>query len=477
LGAAGALLGIGLAAMGGELLRLFGPARLPGLAELRIDLGVLGVAVVVSLASALSSGLTPALRAMGADPSPAVSYGARGSGGSRRDGRARDRLVVAEIALALMLTIGAGLLLRSHEHLMARELGFDPTGLLAVQLWAYDDQHRIQESFFDRGLEELRALPGVEAVGITSDLPLADDRSISARTRRLPFRLAGEPAGASGSGPAAGLSTIDGAYPEAMGIPLRSGRAFSELDHRRSVPVAMVNEAFVRRYLAGRSAIGRHIELDRGPEREIVGVLADVRRRGLASEPRPEIYLPVSQNPSAGLTFVIRTTVEPSAALPAVREALRAADPRQAIWAARPMAELLSDGMRERRFHTALLLAFATLALCLSAVGVYGLMSFSVERRIGELGIRRALGGQARDVLGMVMYRGWVLAASGVGIGLLGALALTRLLGGLLFGVGPLDPLTFVTLSAFVVLVTLLASLIPARRAMRVDPMSVLRAE
>ena len=273
------------------------------------------------------------------------------------------------------------------------------------------------------------------------------------------------------------MASIDGAYPEAMGIALESGRAFSASDHRDALPVAMVNQAFARRYLPGRQVIGQRVVLEQGPGREIVGVLGDVRRRGFASEPRPEIYLPISQVPSAGLTFVILGRTRPASLLPAVREALRAADPRQAVWAARPITDLLSDGLRERRFHTGLLLAFAVLALGLSAVGVYGLMAFSVEQRIGELGIRRALGGQARDILGLVLYRGWILAASGVGIGLLGSAALAQLLRGMLFGVSPFDLPTFLALAVFVVLVTLLASLIPARRAVRVDPVSVLRTD
>jgi hypothetical protein len=211
--------------------------------------------------------------------------------------------------------------------------------------------------------------------------------------------------------------------------------------------------------------------------REIVGVLADVRPQGFESEPRPEIYIPLSQAPAGGVTFVIRSPGDPAALAPAVHAALWTANANQAIWASRPMTDLLWDWTRQRTFNTALLLAFAGLALSLAAIGVYGLMSFSVEQRVNELGIRRALGGQTPDILWMVLRRALTLALAGVGFGLVGSLALTRLLQGMLFDIGRLDPVTFASLSALVIGVALFAAFLPALRATRVDPMIALRME
>ena len=241
----------------------------------------------------------------------------------------------------------------------------------------------------------------------------------------------------------------------------------------------LVNEAFARRHFPGQDPVGKHIILQwRAPvSREIVGVLADVRPRGLESEPRPEVFVALSQEPSNGLTFVVKTPTDPASLIAAVHEAMRAVDPSQAIWATRPMTDLLWDWIRQRRFNTALLVAFAGLALCLAGIGVYGLMSFSVEQRVNELGIRRALGGDTRDILRMVLRQGLRLAVTGAALGLMGSLALTRLLRGMLFEIDPFDPITFVALTVFVIGVAMLAAFVPARRAMRVDPMTALRME
>jgi len=208
-----------------------------------------------------------------------------------------------------------------------------------------------------------------------------------------------------------------------------------------------------------------------------VGVLADVRRQGFESEPRAEVYVALSREPSNGLTFIVKTATDPATLTTAVQEAIWAVDPNQAIWATHPMTDLMWDWMRQRRFNTALLVAFAGLALSLAAIGVYGLMSFSVEQRVNEMGIRRALGGQTRNILWMVLRRGLMLALAGAGLGLMGSLALARLLQGMLFDIDPLDPLTFVALSVFVVGVAVLATFLPARRATRVDPMVALRMD
>ena len=479
LAGAGSLLGIALAYVGVGLIRILAPRHLPRIDELAIDGPVLIFGLVAAVASALAAGVAPAVRASRTDVHLALSEGSRGSTRGPRASRLRDRLVVAEIAIALMLSIGAGLLVRSFDRLLDNELGFDPHRRLAVQVFAHDDEHRPDLDFFRRSVEEIGALPGVEMVGLTTSLPLADDQSFWTRVATVGLTFDDRAAPIIGQEPTTRVIATDGNYAAALGIALRAGRTFSTRDRSSSPPVAMVNEAFVRRHSADRHPVGRRLTLHRSDSlsREIVGVLADVRPEGFESEARAEVYLPISQSPSGSLTFVIETHGPPAPIIAAVREAIWTVKPSQAIWAARPMTDLLSDWVRQRRFNTALLLVFAGLALCLAAIGVYGLMSTSVEQRIGELGVRRALGGQTRDILGMILRRGLALALTGTAVGLVGSVALSRLLRSMLFGIEPLDFPTFGVLSAVVVGVALLAALLPAHRATRIDPMVALRSE
>ncbi len=479
LGGAGCLVGVILAYLGVDLIRALGPDHLPRIDELRIDGTVLGAAVVLGLGSALIAGVAPAVRASRSDLRTVLAESTRGTTGGRRAAGLRDRLVVAEIAVALVLTVGAGLLVRSFDRLMDNELGFEPEGRLAVQVWAYEDNHQPKLDYFRQGVDQIRNVPGVEAVGLTTNLPLANDRSILTRGSTVPFTILDRAPPPTGEEPVAALAAIDGDYAAAMGIALVTGRSFSSLDHNESPPVAMVNEAFARRHFPEGDAIGQRVapQWRDGDPREIVGVMADVRRAGLESEPEPEMYVPLSQEPSNGLTFVVKTSADPTTLATPVQEALWAADPSQASWATKPMTELLGEWVRQRRFNTVVLLAFAGLALALAGIGVYGLMSFSVEQRVDELGIRRALGGTTGDIMEMVLGRGLKLALVGAALGLVGAFALTRFLRGMLFGIDPLDPITFGAVSLFVVAVAVGSSFGPARRATRVDPMVALRME
>lgn len=479
LAGAGALVGIGLAQLGVGLVRTLAPTHIPRIEALRIDGTVLAFAVLAAAGSALVAGIAPALRAIRPDLRTSLDEGSRGSTPGPRASRIRDRLVIAEIALALMLSVGAGLLVRSFDRVLANDIGFEPGHRLAVQVWAYDENHRPQVDFFTHSVEQIATLPGVRSVGLTTSLPLADDQSILSRRRMARFVLDAQPDAGESVAQEAQLAAIDAGYPRALGVALRAGRSFGPRDHARSMPVAMVNESFARRYFSDREAVGRQIRLPdiAAPAREIVGVLADVRRRGFESEPQPEIYVALTQAPSAGLTFVIETSGSPAALMRPVQEAMQSVDPSQAIWAARPLTDLVRDGIRQRRFTMVLLLAFASLALLLAAIGIYGLMAYSVAQRTHELGIRRALGGQTADILRLVMRRGVRLALFGIGFGLLGAIALTRLLQGLLFGVGPFDPLTFAMLPLLVLGVAVLATFLPARKASQVDPTVALRVD
>ena len=479
LAVAGGALGIGLAYLAVDLIQALGPSHLPRFDELSIDGPVLAVALMAAVGSALLAGIAPALAASRTDPQRALAEGSRGSSIGPRTGSLRDRLVVVEIAVALVLTIGAGLLVKSFDRLMDEDLGFDPEGKLALQVFSYTDEGDVDVDFFRRAVEEIGALPGVEGVGLTTDLPLADDQSISSIGSPIRFTVDDRAAPTPGDEPVAALSAIDSAYPGVMGIALIAGRTFSNLDHSESPRVVMINEAFARRHFADQDPVGEFITLlgRSNRSREIVGVLADVRAQGFESQPRTEVYVPLTQSPSGSITFVVETAGDPALLTRAVEEAIWAIDPYQAIWASRPMTELLGDWTRQRRFNTALLVAFATLALSLTAIGVYGLMSFSVEQRVNELGIRRALGGHTSDIMGMVLRRGLMLALAGVALGLIAAVGLTRLLRGMLFDVDPFDPLTFAALSVFVVAVAVVAAFLPARRATRIDPMVALRAE
>ncbi len=479
VGGAGAVLGIGLAYLGVYFIGILGPDHLARFHELRIDKTVLAFAVLAAVVSALAAGIIPALRAAKVAPQAALADGSRGSTVGPRASRLRDWLVGAEIAFALVLTIGAGLLVRSFYRLLDNELGFDPQHRLVAQVWAYDDEHQDRLDFFQRGKDEIAMLPGVTAVGLTTNPPLADDQSVMSRGLTVPFTIDGDPVPNPGEEPVAVLAGIDDSYPESMGIGIVAGRGFSIQDHALAPPVVMVNEAFARRHFTGRKVIGRRLTLNwrTSESRTIVGVLADVRPRGFESEPRPEVYVALSQESFNGLTFVMKTIANAASMTGAVQDALWEVDPSQATWAVRPMTELLWDWVRQRRFNTALLVAFAAIALCLAMIGISGLMAYSVEQRLGELGIRRALGGDTGDILWAVLRRGIAIAVAGVGLGLAGSFAVTRLLRGMLFAIDPFDPLTFAILSVFVVGVALFAAYLPARRAAHVDAMVALRLE
>jgi putative ABC transport system permease protein len=480
LAIAGGLVGIGLAYLGGYLIQFAGPEDLPRLDEVRIDGIVLAFALVAAVGGSFLAGVAPAYRASRMSARVALSEASRGTTGGPATSGLRDRLVVGEIALALVLAIGAGLLIRSFSRLTDNQLGFDANGRLAVQVFAYDDRDEPDLGFMERSLEAIAALPGVESVGLTTAVPGADNQTVWSMGATVRFTIDDRPTSLPGSEPVARVSTIDGAYPGAVGIALRAGRTLTNEDHAESRPVALVNEAFARRHFPDRDPIGSRITLERAPRvsREIVGVLADVRPQGFESEPRPEIHLPLRQSlTTGGVTFVIKAQTDPANLTNAVQEAIWKVDPSQAIWAAQPLTDLLWDWTRQRQFNAGLLVAFAALAMALAATGVYGLTSFSVEQRVSELGIRRALGGRTQHILAMVLGHALKLALVGAGLGLVGSLALTRLLRGLLFGVSPVDVVTFVALFGLVVGVATLAALVPALRAAAVDPITVLRTE
>ena len=475
----GCLVGVALAYAFVQVISTLAPDHLPRIEELGIDGAVLLFAVVAAGASAIFAGVVPAFRASSTDLHLALSEGGRGSSTSRRATRLRDRLVVGEIALALVLSIGAGLLVRSFDELMSQGLGFSPDGKLAVQVFAYSDEGGMKAEFLAESLEQIRAVPGVEAVAVSSNVPLSDDQTIASIEINVPFTIDDRDPPPEGQEPTLSIASISTGYEDAMGIEIVEGRGFSTLDNAEAPPTIIVNEALARRHFPDQSPIGQRITVfyDGRVSREIVGVLADVRHQGFESEPVPEAYFPLDQVPTGSLTYIVTSSGDAAQLTNPVQQAIWEVDPTQSIWAARTFPELMSDWTRQRRFNMTLLVSFALLALALSAIGVYGLMSFSVEQRVGEMGIRKALGGKTGDLLGMVLGKGAGLAGIGIAVGLVGSLALTRLLRGMLYEVGPFDPLTFGALSVAVLIVAIVAAYLPARRATKVDPMVALRTD
>ena len=480
---AGAGCGVGLALTYGgvEAIRWLAPGDLPRIDELRVDGPVLLFAILVAWLSAFLSGVAPSLRLSRPDVSQVLAEGARGTLGGRTVSAVRRRLVVAEVAAAVVLLIGAGLLMRSYGGILDEELGFDPRDRLAVQVFAYDyETPEEQAQFVASAVGEMEAIPGVLDVALTTSVPGANDASVASIEMEAPFTIADRAAPPEGQEPVAAISMVSHDLFAVLGIPLVSGRAFGPTDDATAPRVVLVNEALARRHFPGADPVGERITVRYGrtPQpAEIVGVVADVRPLGHESEPRPEAYLPLTQVGSGSLTFVVRTAGDAAPFAGPVTEAIWAANPAQAVWGSTTLETLLGEWLKERRFTLVLLSAFALTALLLAAVGMYGLIAFSVEQRVAELGIRRALGGGRGDILALVIKEGATMAVSGVVIGLGVSVVLTRFLESMLFNVATTDTSTYALLALLVLAVAAFATLLPAVRALRIDPASALRSE
>ncbi|HWT02793.1 MAG TPA: ABC transporter permease [Pyrinomonadaceae bacterium] len=473
----GGCCGILLAQWGVDLLLAFSPANLPRLDEVGLDARVLGFAACISVLTALAFGLAPAIRFSKPDLQESLKEGGRTATAGLFRQRFRNALVVTEIALALVLLIGAGLLIRSFVSLLNVNPGFTTDNILALQVFIWDEIPEPEKRlpFYDQAFAALSSLPGVESVGGVSSLPFFRFEMPTT------FTVEGRPSPAPGQELSAyrGMATPD--YFRTLGIPLGRGRFFTRFDDSRSAPVVLINESLARRYFPGEDPLDKKVLLrtrdGRPVPRTIVGVIGDMRPDGLDSDPRPEIYLPYHQTTFGEMTFVIRTTGDPQQVLPAVRQQLWSLHKDITFYRVATMEQLVSESLAARRFNLFLLSAFAAIALALAGVGIYGLISFATSQRTHEIGVRMALGAQAGDVLKMVVRQGMILALAGVGLGLIAALALTRLMSSLLFGVTPTDPLTYTGVSVLLTTVALLACYIPARRATKVDPMVALRYE
>jgi len=477
LAGGGALLGLLLALVGIKAVRVLGPDSLVRLQEVTLDVRALVFTLVITMLTGIAFGLVPAWQVSRPDLNATLKEGGRDAGVQHR--RFHTAFVVAQFALALVLLTGAGLLLRSFWKLQQTSPGFQSEQILAagasLNKQDYPPPRMIQ--FYAQELERLRHLPGVESVAATSHLPFGG------RTMQLNFKLEGQPATSGKNLPLADYRVISPSLLETLRIPLQQGRALTEQDTTETPVVYLVNEAFARTYSPGRSIVGQRLLIGYEGEwpGEIVGVIGDIKHRSAEAEAFPTMYISYRQCNTQPrfpiMHFLTRTRLNPEALATSVRNELSASDPNQVVFYVRPLDGFVTDARAQRRFSMSLLALFAMLALLLAALGIYGVMSYAVTRRTRELGVRIALGAQARDVLRLIVGEGLRLTLLGIVFGLAGSFALARALAGLLFGIGATDPLTFVGVTLLLLAIALLACWLPARRATKVDPMIALRCE
>jgi putative ABC transport system permease protein len=465
--------GLLLAAWGVKSLLALAPEDLPRVRDVALDGRVLGFTLLVTLMTGIIFGLAPALQASRPNLNETLKEGGRGTTGGHH--RVRSSLVITEVALALMLLVGAGLLIRSFIRLQQVNPGFNANNAMAVNIslpgrkYPNSDNHL---AFFKQLVEKVAELPGVVAVGASQSLPIQSDYLLG-------FSIQGRPPAPPGGDKSTNYYAVTPDYFKAMGIPLLRGRLFTEQDNSTAPPVVVINETMAKAYFPDEDPIGNRINVTQGPEkfREIVGIVGDVKQYGPANPTPLQTYEPFLQMPFSGVSLVVRAEGNPTALTEAIRGQVLSIDKEQPLSRIRTLNQIVSGSVAQQQFSMLLLGIFAAVALVLAAVGLYGVMSYAVTQRTHEIGIRMALGANAGNVLRLVLGHGMLLALIGVGIGLAGAFALTRLMTSLLFSVSTTDPLTFVAIPILLAGVALGACLVPARRAIKVDPMVALRYE
>ena len=476
LAVGGTGLGLVLAQWGLAAFRTLGPQSVPRLRTAAISLPVLEFAVGVTLLTAIIVGLVPALQTSRSDLQSALKQGNSLGTTPRRSNHFRRSLVVTQMALALVLLVGAGLLIKSFWRLQAVTPGFQSENVLSAGLSLsfgdYPDSAR-RALLFRQATEKLAELPGVTSVGAISHLPFGG------RTLQQRFSIKGQSPLTAKNEAVADYRVVTPSFFETLHIPLKKGRGFDEHDTAETPHVLVINEAFARTYFPGRDPIGARLEGDADfIKGEIVGVVGDVKHRGLDAEALPAFYVSYRQSSTFPImNFLVRSQNDPASLTLSVQRALQTLDARGVVFNVRPFEDLVADSVTPRRFNLWLLGAFAVLAVVLALAGIYGTMSYAVAQRTRELGIRVALGAQRRDVLKLIVGEGMKLIVVGIGIGVLGAFALTRLMKSLLFAVSASDPLTFVVIAWLLMIIALLACWFPARRATKVDPSVALRYE
>jgi putative ABC transport system permease protein len=471
LALAGGALGVLLAWASLTPIRTLSAGSIPRVADVTLDLRVLGFALIVCVATGILFGLAPAWQAARGTPGAALKEGGRSSGTSAARG-VRNALLIVEVALSIVLLVGATLLLRSFAKLTSVDPGFRADHVLtfrvALPRTTYPEPHH-HIAFFDRLLDKLHGTPGIEAAGMAQQIPLRGDYMLS-------FSIQGKPV-EPGAEESANYRAVSPGYFDALRIPLLRGRAFGAQDTERSPLVAVVDQAFAARYFPNEDPIGRGIDIGNGTDGycQIVGIIGDVRHDALDASPRPTMYVPFKQDTFGQMAFMVRTKDDPSKLTSVVRQSLRELDGGLPAFAIAPLTDALADSIAQRRFSMLLLAVFAFVALFLAAVGLYGLVSYTVSLRTQEIGVRVAIGAEPGHVLRLVIGGGMKLALVGVVIGIAAALAVARFVATMLFDVTPFDPTSYTVTAIVLLAVCALACYVPARRAMAVDPLVALR--
>ena len=478
LSTSGGLLGFLLAIWATPLLVSFIPEKVPRIHEINVDLRVLGFAFLISIVTGIVFGLAPALQTSRIDLNESLKEGARGTTGGLRQNRLRAFLIVSEVSLAVILMIGAALLTKSFVRLIDVKPGFDPSHTLTMEValptlppskYANDAE---QSAFFHQVLDRLKQSPGVTAAGAVLSLPL------TGAEESTDIFIEGRPKVTADQRPNADYTIVTPGFFEALRMPLLRGRQFTDLDARDAPGVIIINDALARRYWPNEDPLGKRftVGFEKSP-REIVGIVTTIKQTTLSSGDRSAMYLPHLQRPTGGMSIVIRTNGDPMSLVALARTEIHAVDPKIPVTNIRTMDKIFSASIEQQRFSMLLVGLFGSLALLLAGIGIYGVMGYAVTQRKHELAVRMALGARASQVRQMVLKDGLALALLGVTIGVAGAFALTRLMSSLLFEVNPTDAPTFIAVAVLLLIVALLASYIPARRATKVDPLVALRYE
>jgi putative ABC transport system permease protein len=474
----GGVAGLAIAAVGVDVVKAFGPSDVPRLADVRIDAGVALFAIALSLVCGLGFGVAPAWTVARTDLVSSLKEGGTRSSMAASGSRTRSALLVSEVALALVLVIASGLLIRTFVRLSSVDAGFRPERALTFELTlpptSYSEIDRIV-AVYRTALERLRALPAIESAGIGETVPMGGAGESTG------LRIPDRPTTGDAAPPYANYTIVSPGYLAAVGTPVLRGRDFVELDTADSLPVAMVSAAFARKYWPGQDAIGKHVGVPiRSFDMTVVGVVADVKHVSLREPPGPEIYVPYTQKPWPSMQtmhVVVRTKADPASMAGAVRQAIRAVDPEVPVAAVATLDAIAGQAMAQPRFSMLLVGGFGALSLLLACVGLYGSVSYAVTSRTQEIGIRLALGAPKGRLFALVLGQGVRITALGIAIGVALALVVLRTMASFLYGVDSTDPATFGVLSLVLLAVAMLACYVPARRAMRVDPLVAMRSE
>ncbi|MFL6542615.1 MAG: ABC transporter permease [Chthoniobacterales bacterium] len=476
----GAVVGLVLALWSIDVLVALKPANLPRLQEIALNKPAFAFAFLLALAVGTAFGVIPALQSAKTEIEPALRETGRTATAGRARNRVRNLLVVSEVALALVLLIGAGLMIRSFARLLSVDPGFNPEHALLADVALPSPKYKSvaeTNAFFSQLMPRLESLPGVVAAGGITDLPLYGGSSTG-------FDIEGRPPAPPGQRPLVDYRVITPGYFRAMQMTLVKGRAFSDADNRDAPGVVIINEVLARQFFPNEDPLGKRLGLSRPNDvREIVGVMHDVKNWGLDAAVKPEAYIPLQQNAadylgiSTALNVVVRTTNAPETYIPPLINQVRALDPDQPVIEAMTLEQYLGESVAQRRFNMLLLGAFAGVALLLAAIGIYGVIAYYVTQRTSEIGIRIALGAKSADIFRLVVIHAMSMTGVGLFVGLAAAFVLTRFMASMLYQISTRDPLIFISLSAILAVVALAAAILPARRAMRVNPITVLRAE